>query len=117
MLLALKAPGLESVGRSKTTKAQGVLATSPLLWRRGEWNENNNDRAFLMTGVPAYPYCSFNRADLRRLYGVLASIGRRNRPLGWMHSPPRKDPARTTRHVGVSHRCRSASSPSPSTPA
>jgi hypothetical protein len=23
---------------------------------------------------------------------VLASIGRRNRPLGWMHSPRRKDP-------------------------
>src|SRR6516162_5795499 len=29
---------------------------------------------------------------------VLASIGRRNRPLGWMHS---QGPARATKHIGV----------------
>src|SRR5262245_65927009 len=32
---------------------------------------------------------------------VLASIGRRNRPLGWMHSPRRKDPLEATKHIGV----------------
>jgi hypothetical protein len=30
----------------------------------GEWNGNHNDRAFLMIGVPAYPFCASKRADL-----------------------------------------------------
>src|SRR5215470_8965910 len=32
---------------------------------------------------------------------VLASIGRRNRPLGWMHSPRRKNPLEQPKAIGV----------------
>jgi hypothetical protein len=31
---------------------------------RFPWNGNHNDRAFLMVGMPAYPFCASNRADL-----------------------------------------------------
>jgi hypothetical protein len=45
-----------------------VFAALPLPWDAatapGEWNGNHNDRAFLMVGVPAYPFCASKRADL-----------------------------------------------------
>jgi DNA-binding transcriptional LysR family regulator len=50
-------PVLQSLSGSASTPHD------PLPMEPGEWNGNHNDRAFLMVGVPAYPYCTSNRAD------------------------------------------------------
>ena len=51
-------PVLQSRGGSASTPHD------PHPMAPGEWNGNHNDRAFPMVGVPAYPFCASNRADL-----------------------------------------------------
>ena len=57
-----------SAGLRELAKSARIRRALPLPWDAamapGEWNGNHNDRAFLMVGVPAYPFCASNRADL-----------------------------------------------------
>ncbi|MGY3652996.1 hypothetical protein ACVWW2_008287 [Bradyrhizobium sp. LM4.3] len=64
----------------------------------GQWNGIDNDRAFLMVGVVSYLTGRLTGLSPAR---VLASIGPRNRRLGWDALSASQAPARATNHEGV----------------